>query len=106
MAASYAVLYVSFFEGFGLPIVEAFNTQTTIITSNVSSMPEIAGDAALLVNPHSVDEIATAMLKLRWNPDLREQLIEAGKERATLFSWDKTAAAFWRTVEQLMPLIR
>jgi len=61
IATAKALVYVSLFEGFGLPILEALHCETPVITSNTTSMPEVAGDAALLVNPKSVEEIALAM---------------------------------------------
>lgn len=95
MSSATALVYPSFFEGFGIPIVEAFNAETAVITSNTSSMPEVAGDAALLVNPHNVNEISNAMLQLVENHHLRESLIERGRERRKLFSWDKAAEELW-----------
>jgi glycosyltransferase involved in cell wall biosynthesis len=92
MAASIALLYISFFEGFGIPIVEAMNAGVPVITSNTSSMPEVAGDAALIVNPNSTAEIGDAMFQLATNNDLRKALIEKGNEQKILFSWDKSAA--------------
>ncbi len=101
-ASSRALLYVSFFEGFGIPIVEAFNAETAVITSNVTAMPEVAGDAALLVDPYSVGEISAAMLQV-WNDDAcREALIARGRERRQLFSWQQTADKLWRTVETVL----
>lgn len=102
MAAATALVYVSFFEGFGIPILEAFNAETAVITSNVTSMPEVAGDAALLVNPHSVDEICAAMTRMAGDEDLRQELIAKGRERRLCFSWDRSADALWQTVEKTM----
>jgi glycosyltransferase involved in cell wall biosynthesis len=65
-------------------------------------MPEIAGDAALIVNPYEVEEIADAMLKMSKEPELVKQLIEKGKERATLFSWDLTAERVWQSIEKVL----
>jgi glycosyltransferase involved in cell wall biosynthesis len=76
------LLFPSLYEGFGLPILEAMACGTPVITSNVSSMSEVAGDAALLVNPYDVDAIAEA----------REQLVDKGLERINKFSWEKCAA--------------
>ncbi len=98
-AASLALLFVPYFEGFGIPILEAFNSGAAVITSNVTSMPEVAGDAALLVDPCSVDSISEAMISLSTNEELRNILIEKGKERSMQFSWDKTADALWKTIE-------
>ncbi|MEK7067883.1 MAG: glycosyltransferase, partial [Patescibacteria group bacterium] len=86
-----ALLYPSLYEGFGLPILEAFDAGMPIITSNCASMPEVAGDAALLVNPKNTQEIADAMEKIIKNPDLKNELIQKGKERLKNFSWEKCA---------------
>lgn len=99
-AASRALLFVPYFEGFGIPIVEAFNAETAVITANVTSMPEVAGDAALLVNPHNEQEIAQAMTQLSQDDTLRAQLIERGRQRRSQFSWDQTAQRLWRCIEQ------
>ncbi|NJN33964.1 MAG: glycosyltransferase family 4 protein [Saprospiraceae bacterium] len=88
-ASAFALCYVSLFEGFGVPILEAFHTETPVITSNTSSMPEVAGDAALLVSPDSVEDIAKAMVKLYQNPELRLNLIAKGKIQREKFSWKK-----------------
>jgi glycosyltransferase involved in cell wall biosynthesis len=90
-ARALAVTYVSLFEGFGVPLLEAMNSDTPIITSNVSSMPEVVGDAAILVNPESVEEIANAMQEIFENENLREKLIENGWIQRAKFDWDKTA---------------
>ena len=83
--------YPSILEGFGFPILEAMACGTPVITSNVSSMPEIAGDAAFLVNPLSVDSISNGINVLGHNDDLRGELSRRGLERACCFSWRKTA---------------
>jgi glycosyltransferase involved in cell wall biosynthesis len=101
LASTQALVYPSFFEGFGIPIVEAFNAGTPVITSNVTSMPEVAGDAALLVDPHDVDEITEAMKQVANNADLREKLIERGQERQKAFSWDKAAKDLWAVMMEL-----
>lgn len=95
MGSATALVYPSFFEGFGIPIVEAFNAETAVITSNTTSMPEVAGDAALLVNPASVDEIVTAMRKVSGDNELRGRLIAAGRRQRELFSWEKSAQLLW-----------
>ena len=87
-ASAIAVCYVSKFEGFGLPIVEAFKAGTAVITSNVSSMPEIAGEAALCIDPDSELSLTEAMVRMVSEPDLRKHFIAKGMERAHLFSWD------------------
>lgn len=102
-AAATAMVYASLFEGFGQPIVDAFNAHTAVITSNISSMPEIAGDAALLVNPYNMEEIAQAMEQLYQDPQLRDMLIEKGKARKGLYTWDRTAELLWQTIEKALP---
>ncbi len=98
MASALALVYATLFEGFGIPIVEAFNAETAVITSNVTSMPEVAGDAALLVDPNSVEEIAVAMTKLATNETLRQELIQKGRLQRNRFSWDLTAQRLWDCV--------
>lgn len=98
MASAHALVYATLFEGFGIPIAEAFNAETAVITSKVTSMPEVAGDAALLVDPYSVEEIAAAMTKLATNETLRQELIQKGRQQRTRFSWDLTAQRLWDCV--------
>ena len=102
LAAALALTYVPYFEGFGIPIVEAMYCDVPVITSNVTSMPEVAGDAALLVNPFSIEEIADAMITMETNPAVREQLIEKVKLRKNQFSWDKTAEKLWTSIENAL----
>lgn len=83
-----ALIFTSLYEGFGFPIVEAMACGTTVVTSNVTAMPEVAGDAALLVDPTSVQEIANAMERIESDPVLRQQLREKGFARAARFSWE------------------
>jgi glycosyltransferase involved in cell wall biosynthesis len=105
-ASATALVYASLFEGFGQPIVDAFNAHTPVITSDISSMPEIAGDAALLVNPYHADEIADAMYQLYNNPELRKQLIDKGIARKDLFTWKRSADLLWQTIEKALPKCR
>jgi glycosyltransferase involved in cell wall biosynthesis len=87
----YAMVYPSLFEGFGLPVLEAMSLGAPVISSNVTSIPEIAGDAGILVNPLDEGEISNAMLMLSQNSGLRASLIELGSERAKKFTWNNTA---------------
>lgn len=96
-----ALVYVSLFEGFGIPIVEAMGCETAVITSDRSSMAEVAGEAALLVDPGSEESIAAAMSRLVSEPDLRDQLIERGRERKRRFDWDRAAREVWSLLEEL-----
>ncbi len=99
-AASLALLFVPYFEGFGIPILEAFNSGAAVITSNVTSMPEVAGDAALLADPFSVDSITRAMLTMSTNTEKRAELLKKAEDRKKLFSWDQTAENLWKCIEK------
>jgi glycosyltransferase involved in cell wall biosynthesis len=84
-------VYPSFYEGFGLPILEAMTLGTPVITSNSSSLPEVTGDAALLINANDFLELAETIFQVISDRTLRAQLISQGQERARQFSWTKTA---------------
>lgn len=99
-ASSFGLCYVPYFEGFGIPLVEAMTCQVPIITANVTSMPEVAGDAALLVDPRQPEEISEAMLRFLNEPELRTQLVEAGKKRIENFSWDRSAERLWEILNR------
>lgn len=94
-----ALCYVSRFEGFGLPILEAFQAETAVITSGVSSMPEVAGDAALLVDPASPESIASALETLATQAEFRRTLVERGRLQRERFSWARTANTVWEALE-------
>ena len=102
VASSLAMLYVSLFEGFGMPLVEAFKLGVPVITSTTTSMPEVAGDAALLVEPTNIDAIAEAMSSVYRDQNLRNVLIQKGKERGKMFDWDISAEIFWQSVEKVL----
>lgn len=102
-ASATAMVYTSLFEGFGLPIVDSFNAHVPIITSNVTAMPEIAGDAAVLVDPYNPDQLAEAMASLQHDDNLRNTLIEKAIVRKGLFTWDRTADLLWETIEKALP---
>lgn len=91
------LVFPSLYEGFGLPILEAFACGTPTLTSNVTAMPEVAGDAALLVNPESIDEIAGAMRRLMHDEVLRASLIKKGLARVKSFTWTAVVGSI-RTV--------
>lgn len=102
--AALALVFPSLCEGFGLPVLEAFAAGTPVITSNTTSLPEVAGDAALLVDPLDTEAIAAAMLRLAGDPGLADALRERGTARARAHSWDRTAAqtlaVYRRVLEQ------
>lgn len=95
LAALYAgatlLLYPSLYEGFGLPVLEAMACGTPVITSNTSSIPEIAGEAALLIDPTDITAMSNAMQRLIDAPSLRQQLIKSGWVRASQFNWQFSA---------------
>lgn len=84
------LIYPSLYEGFGIPILEAMQAGTPVITSNVTAMPEIANDAAILIDPENVEDMASAMIRLLKDSSLRKKLIEKGKKRAVAYSWERT----------------
>lgn len=100
LGAADALTYVSLFEGFGIPIIEAFQTETPVIASNVTSMPEVGGNAALYCTPQSPESIAEAMIKITSSPTLRTQLIENGRNRKQLYSWDQSAENLWACIQK------
>jgi len=104
LGAAFALTYVPYFEGFGIPIVEAFNCNTPVITANVTSMPEIAGNAALLVDPFSIESITDAMLALAKDENKRQQLIDNGNKQKLNFSWDKSADLLWQSIERTIKM--
>jgi len=104
IGAAYALTYVSSFEGFGIPIVEAFYCGTPVITSDVTSMPEIAGDAALFADPSSPQSICDAMMTLTNDEILRNALIEKANIRKKEFSWEKSADLLWKSIEKTLEL--
>ncbi|HKO07859.1 MAG TPA: glycosyltransferase, partial [Alphaproteobacteria bacterium] len=84
-------VYPTLWEGFGLPIVEAMSQGAAVISSNVSAVPEILGDAGLLIDPRDVESLAAAMRRLEEEPALRGELVERAARRARRFSWQEAA---------------
>lgn len=101
MSAAYVLVHPSFFEGFGSPIVEAFHSAVPVLTSNTSSMVEIADDAALLFDPNNIEDLAQQMILIYKDEKLKKQLIEKGIKRAKDFSWNKTANKLWECIESV-----
>lgn len=98
--------FISSYEGFGLPIIEAMAAGTPVITSNVSSMPEIAGDSAILVSPLQLEEISEALEKVIQNPEIRAKMIALGYDNAKKYSWkqsgDKLASLCYKLLNQYL----
>jgi len=99
---AYFLVYPSLYEGFGIPIVEAMNVGLPVITSEVTAMKEAAGDAALLINPYNTEEIAAGMIKLHSDQSLCSELAQKGKEKARMYSWEKTAKGYMNLYQQLV----
>jgi glycosyltransferase involved in cell wall biosynthesis len=87
-AGAEALVFPSMYEGFGIPLLEAMRCSCPIITSNISSLPEVAGDAAIYCDPGDIKSIAEAMVKIASSPEARKNLIAKGIQRAQRFSWD------------------
>lgn len=90
-AGAEALVYPSLYEGFGFPVVEAMACGTPVVCSNVSSMPELAADAAVLVSPRDVQGLADALVRIAGDQELRRSLVERGRARAARFTWEATA---------------
>ena len=101
LGSAQILTFVPIFEGFGLPIVEAFQAGVPVICSNVTSMPEVAGNAALQVDPFNIQEIADAMRTLSLNEIIREDLITKGFNQKNKFTWQHTAALLYESMKLL-----
>ena len=97
-ASAIALTFVPYFEGFGLPLVEAMKCGVPIISGDKTSLPEIAGDAAIYCNPFDIESIKNRMLKLVKDEGLYNSLSSNGLTRSKLFSWDNTAKSVWDEV--------
>lgn len=96
------LLYASLYEGFGIPILDAFSVGLPVVTSNVSSMPEIAGTAALCVDPFDVEDIKKKLKQVMEDQDLRKELVNEGFEQVKKFSWEKAARETANVYRQLI----
>jgi len=99
---SVALVYPSLYEGFGIPPLEAMACETAVIASSCSSIPEVVGDAALLVDPESEDDLAEAMILLMEDSTRRAELIRRGRQREKLFSWDKMAGEIYNIYREVI----
>jgi glycosyltransferase involved in cell wall biosynthesis len=102
MGASYALVYPSAFEGFGVPVLEAMRSEVPVLTSLNSSMQEIAGDAALYFDPTNHQDIAESMMRIYKDEDLRSRLIAKGKEVESQYSWERTALLLWESMMKVV----
>lgn len=101
LSGALALVYPSLYEGFGLPVLEAMACGTPVLTSNVSSLPEVAGDAALLVDPLDTDAISAGMSRLTTDADLRDTLVEKGHAQVARFSWADAAREILQVLESV-----
>ena len=99
VASAYALVYPSFFEGFGVPPLEALQCGVPAIVSNNSAMPEVGGDAYLYIDPENPDDIAEKLMLIYKDEALRSRLIENGEKRLQLFSWNESAKKMWSCIE-------
>ena len=100
LAAAGGLVFIPWFEGFGIPLLEAFSAGTPTIHSDRTSLPEVSDGSGLEVDPADIDGVAKAMLRLELEPALGEQLVEKGKRRAEAFSWERTASLLWTCLEK------
>ena len=100
-ARAWAFAFPSLDEGFGIPVLEAMAAGVPVLASNTSSLPEVCGDAALLVDPHDVGAIAAGLSRLIDEESLRTELIERGKRRAAEFTWERCARSTWEVYQSL-----
>jgi glycosyltransferase involved in cell wall biosynthesis len=103
LGAAHALVYVSLWEGFGLPVLEALYADVPVIYADATSLPEVAGDAGLGVDPNSEEAIGNAMQRLVADEALRQSLIEKGRLQRTRFSWDETATKVYKALLALAP---
>ncbi|MDW8482509.1 MAG: glycosyltransferase family 1 protein [Meiothermus sp.] len=97
-----AFVYVSLYEGFGMPPLEAMACGTPTLVSNTTSLPEVVGNAALLVNPLDIDEIADGIKRIVYDQGLRKSLREAGLMQARRFSWEHSAQVVWKALSSIV----
>jgi len=101
-AAAQAFCFVPYFEGFGIPIIEAMRCGCPVITSNCTAMPEVAGEAALIVDPYNIEDIKNAMITIENDPKLRADLSEKGLIHSQKFNWKSTANVLWNSIEKVL----
>lgn len=102
IASALAMTFIPYFEGFGIPLLEAMKCGVPVIASDRTSLPEIGGDAAVYCDPDNPDEIAMTMQNISENDEIRNEFIRKGLKRAQDFSWDKSAGRFWSLIEKVL----
>lgn len=102
LGGALALVYVSYFEGFGIPVAEAMKCGVPVVAAQATSLPEVAGEAAVYCDPFSVPSIAEAMVNVMNDGALRDRLAALGTARVARFTWDNTADLLWRSIERMM----
>jgi glycosyltransferase involved in cell wall biosynthesis len=102
LSSSEALVMPSFYEGFGIPVIEAMNCEVPVICSNVTSLPEVAGNAALYIDPFDIVSISKALYTISTDIPFRDQLIREGQEQKKKFSWENTAKSVWTSIEKAL----
>lgn len=105
-SSALAFIYPSLYEGFGIPLLEAMALNCPVLAADVSSIPEVTGEAALLFNPRSIDSIYEAIVEIIRRPGLRDELVEKGRRRINYFSWEKTASQYLDLYDRVIRLKR
>jgi len=106
MGSALALTFVPWYEGFGIPVIEAMSAGIPVLTSNVTSLPEVGGDAVLYADPSSTESICNGMVTLASDENLRKELIKKGFERTRIFTWDKTARKVWLAIDTVIRAIQ
>ena len=102
LSSAFSLSFVPIFEGFGLPIVEAMQSEVPVICSNTTSMPEVAGEAAVLIDPYNVTSIANGMETMFTDEALRRRLVQLGNVQKQKFTWDNTAELLWQSINHAL----
>jgi glycosyltransferase involved in cell wall biosynthesis len=101
VASALGLVYISWFEGFGIPVLEAMSCRIPVICSSTTSLPEVGGNAVLYADPSDTESVKSAMIKLYKEPALRQDLIKKAEQRLEIFSWQKTASLLWESLEKV-----
>jgi len=102
LASAFCLTFVSYFEGFGIPLIEAMRCQIPIITSNVTSLPEVAGNAALYIDPFNIEDICRGMMTVYQDEALRNTLVKNGIEQCKKYTWDASAQGLWASIKKTL----